>query len=614
MRSDLAAPDRAAHDRAAAPERAPDRASSDAAPDRGQPELAPKPDLPEPDLAKPDLPKPDLPKLDLPKPKPDLPKPDLPKPDLVKPDLAPKPDLPKPDLSCPALTVAPELARAGIPAGGYTPYLAPFAWKPVASATGYELVVYPTENCSGAGVSFPSGAPALEVTLTSTAGGLQPRSFRLQATTAPCPAGPFGPCTPVVVGNGVGPCRVVTVPACTILPAPTANPIAGGCRLAYPPAASQPCPIPTPGTKFYLSPSGADSADGKSPATAWQTLCHALATVPAGSSLLVAKGEYLSSVAILDKAVTVKGGYSADFASWDPDANQTTFHGQLLLNHPGATWGGFRMITRHSCSSCSFTQHKVYAGTVVRNYFEAVTSGANYFTLIELSPCEGDAIRFRCNDVYLQQSGIYAGAIAMTGAGLTLVDANRICAKGVGALAFFDGSPTVAGTSTVRRVIMNSFSESDRYDIFLCADGRETEYVLANNTLFPASVYGKSYCSGLVRYRLLNNVIGAGSWNLDEQSSGKAQIVEARNNLSLSALSLTPAPLAASDNSLGGGYTPAQVFKSPTTGDFKPLAGGPALGQALNLYGLAPYGWPTMDLAQWPRTPSGSWSRGALEP
>jgi hypothetical protein len=373
--------------------------------------------------------------------------------------------------------------------------------------------------------------------------------------------------------------------------------------------------VPTPGTSYYLGPAGDDAADGKTPGTAWQTLCHALATVPAGSSLLVAKGEYLSSSAFVDKAVTVKGGYSADFASWDPDANQSLFYGQLLLNHPGAVWAGFRMITRHTCTlSCSHTQHKVHSGTVVRNYFEAVTSGASYFWFIELSPCEGDAVRFRCNDVYLKESGNDAGAITMNGAGLTLVDANRICAKGTGALSFFDGTPTVGGTATIRRVIMNGFSECDRYDVFSCANGREVEYTLVNNTLFPAAVYGKTYCGPMVRYRLINNIFGTTAWNLDESNNGKAEVTEARGNLSLSAFSLKPTPLVSTDNNLGGTYTPAQVFVSPTSGDYSPLPGGPAVGKAVNSYGASTYGWPTMDLAQWPRAASGSWDRGAISP
>src|SRR5690606_30066764 len=98
-----------------------------------------------------------------------------------------------------------------------------------------------------------------------------------------------------------------------------------------------------------------------------------------GSTVQVAQGAYLSTSLVLAKGLTVKGGYSANFAIWNPDTYQSIFYGRLTMDHNTAVWGGFRMIGNPI--GASQVQHAIRAGTFVRNYVEvkfgagAVSSG-----------------------------------------------------------------------------------------------------------------------------------------------------------------------------------------------------------------------------------------------
>src|SRR5262249_24066178 len=150
------------------------------------------------------------------------------------------------------------------------------------------------------------------------------------------------------------------------------QPLGSACKLPFPTAASLPCPIPNPGKQYYVSASaGNDANDGMTPATPWATLCHAVAAVPAGNTLWVAEGDYASAEAYVDKELTVKGGYDAAFASWDPDLHQSSFYGKLTLDHNAAVFGGFHILgDQINADSASYMQHRIAAGMLLRNYVE----------------------------------------------------------------------------------------------------------------------------------------------------------------------------------------------------------------------------------------------------
>lgn len=67
-------------------------------------------------------------------------------------------------------------------------------------------------------------------------------------------------------------------------------------------------------TTYFVSPTGSNAADGRSAATAWQTIQHAVDTASSGSRIEIAAGEYHEEVSV-NKVLTLVGAGSGPDAS-----------------------------------------------------------------------------------------------------------------------------------------------------------------------------------------------------------------------------------------------------------------------------------------------------------
>jgi hypothetical protein len=435
-----------------------------------------------------------------------------------------------------------------------------------------------------------------------------------------------------------GDCPGISAPSGCVSIAASPIPVLGSsCALGFPPAAGVPCDIPNPGAQYYVEPAGGSDADaGTSPATAWQSLCHALATAPDGSTINVATGTYGIEWAYLDRALTVKGGYDASFATWDPDAHPSVFLGKLTLNHEYAVWGGFRMHAQaapNAATSAHDYYHVVAAGTLIRNYVEIVYTGTPskfYFYPIVAAACESHTSRIECNDIYVRSSN--PGAFLSSRStveygnvhlhqGTGILARNRICSDespdtfnsdvvaGYGSCGAMPASVVMTNNVLEKR----HASGGSAVDFYACDPG-DLDIVLTNNTVVSRTggLNGSSSGAAQVHWTLANNIF-AGNGGFSSVDGGTTVIDESLGNLcfGFGSNAIVPAPAFTMGDDVTGVASLVSVFTAAASGDFTLVAGGQGDGTGINLYGDAGYGAVTTNILGAARPMMGAWDRGA---
>jgi Putative metal-binding motif len=434
-------------------------------------------------------------------------------------------------------------------------------------------------------------------------------------------------------GVNCGTCQsaIVASTGCVSLPTPATVTLSETCKQVFPPpsTSSIQVPIATPGTLYYVSPTGNDNNDGTTPAKAWNTLCKAMAMVRPGNSILVAQGSYLSSSVVVAKGVTIKGGHKSDFTQWNPELYPSIFYGRLTLDHASAVWGGFRMIANPITAGQS--HHALKSGTFIRNYVETVfgTGVTTQSSALDATTCLGSTITMTANDVYAGASNATSLRAVGTGyqRGSLILDANRICAQGKTtgqAFAINGYSPNMANTASM--LLRNNLLEtanSGGYVVRLFSGngGMDFTTTMTNNTLlaWESGVGGEAATSGKLRWRLTNNIIfkvnSTGTGVLLGSGAG-VSFDSAENNLifgfSTNALA-NPVPLFAASNDTTNTPTATTVFANVLNGDFRLVMNGPGDETGKNVHNAPTYGNVTVDLMQSPRPAVGAWDRGALK-
>jgi hypothetical protein len=426
---------------------------------------------------------------------------------------------------------------------------------------------------------------------------------------------------------------------CERVPATEPRAIDSGCRLPMPPGDTVPCAIPEAGPVYYVRNGGDDAASGTSPAEAWATLCHATATAPAGSTIRVAEGSYDDYAVGVDRALVVKGGFDATFADWNPDAHPTWFAGHVRLAHDEAVFGGFRLTGLAAHEGFGSAYHDVYAGTLVRNTIDLVDPVGDhwFFYGINGSTCAGHVSTIACNDVRVT-SNRGGGEIAALDAlafgntrlhyGLSRVLSNRICVDVPDGRSFIGsvigGYGTCGGTEPSSIFFSNNVLEMNNSrgaltDFYGCG-GPDLSLTWTNNTMFSrgSGLAGYAGDPSVLHWRLINNIIFSDGSRESAVSVGSApsvEIVDSQGNLTFgfATNTISPAPLHSAGDDTTGAATAAGTFRDSAHGDYRPLAGGPATGTGVNVFGLPETGGVVLDLAQTPRPAAGPWDRGAFQ-
>lgn len=459
-----------------------------------------------------------------------------------------------------------------------------------------------------------------------------------------------GACTMPELCGGGGTPNVCGVPpgSCPSVAAPMLTGPSSTCALRMPPTAGIPCDIPTPGTQFYVNAAtGNDNNNGTSPATPWQTLCKALASATSGSTVRVAAGTYLTADINIARPLTFKGGYDSTFTTWDPDVYHSIIAGKVNLADDGAVLGGFRLITRTNAQG----PYRVSGGTLVRNYIEMQLEATPLGSIsgfwhtsygVIAAASVGNHVTIACNDIYARNiphpmqslrllSAVELGNVAVH-SGDTTVTSNRVCLdaySGSYASSVIGGyGSCIAGTpayvTITNNVLEGRTSGTTGIDFYACND--DLFLTATNNTVLVTDTAVSGYDGtgpggrGVpIHWRLTNNVfsrLGTTGGSAFSISGPLSDILSLEGNVAFgfntNAPALTPAVQASND--FTGAHSLATTFIDAPNGDYRPLAGGPAVSGGVNVYGQATYGNVTHDLIQRARPDAGAWGRGALLP
>lgn len=422
--------------------------------------------------------------------------------------------------------------------------------------------------------------------------------------------------------------------------------IGSNCSQSFPPPASLPCAVPEAGAVYYVSPTGSDASDGAAPERAWATLFHAVRAAAPFSTIRVAAGQYTSAEVHVDRPLVIKGGFDARFASWDPDANRTSFFGRLSLAHDHAIWGGFRLVTRGETdpgASLVETRHHVSGGTLLRNYVEIAwraSRNQHALTAIVAAPPEGHRTRLLCNDVYVRGEGASSSpsldvrGVAYDGAGALGGEArlsnNRVCvdrARGVLSAEAVGGAPA-GGRGAARVTLTNNLIEAHGdaarglrsiRGLRFSSGADDLDVVATNNTVYSETdgIVGMSGAGrGAIRWTLVNNVVfsrgGRDGVNVGAEGSSKVTVAESSGNLVFGFMhdAIVPTPRVSRHDDTTGAWTARDVF-----GDARllPRDDGPARRGAVNVFGDPAYGAVRTDVWSSTRPIDGAWTRGAVQ-
>jgi hypothetical protein len=341
----------------------------------------------------------------------------------------------------------------------------------------------------------------------------------------------------------------------------------------------------------------------------------------------------------ITRAITVKGGWDATFATWDPDANPTYFTGTLALNNDGAVWGGFRMISHPASGQLGL--HNFYAGTFIRNYVEIaytdMADGASNFTAMTANTCAGHTLSMLCNDIYVvatknSPGGIihFNDATALSinlGNGSPLeISQTRMCFEGATSTGTFQALQAVGANlaETASLTLANDFIEvvplmgAANTPARIYSNGGTLNITVVNNTLSgPLALAGYNGAStGKVSWSLANNILFCPTTfpkAMDLTFSGGGGVVEvsrSQSNLIFGYTNNTvmPSPAAGSGDTIGGA-----TVGSTFTANYHPSPGGPAAGTGANLFNDPNWANVTVDLDNKARGFVGPWDRGAYQ-
>lgn len=426
---------------------------------------------------------------------------------------------------------------------------------------------------------------------------------------------------------------------CTELASATIRPIQSMCRQKFPTDRRPPCKVRRQGESYYLDPArGDDGNSGRDPAKPWASLCHALATMPEGNTLNVAEGTYLIAGLVIDREISVVGGWDSSFDTWDPDLFHSVFTGKLTLAHGGSVWAGFYMQAADENwvdSIAHLEYHFVRAGTFVRNYVEVIwdpRAGSNHFYAVTAAPCSATGSSIACNDFYFSSAGVGASGIEYGNhelqEGQGWLVANRICMdsqSGWYRHAISGYGTCVPATRPSEIIIANNLVElSPRsragtgLDFYSCDFGLDLYVTVSNNTFIGVEDGvrgGNSYFDNIVHWKLTNNIFAAS--NLSDTASWlvgePVQYDSSEHNLffNFATNTMVPAPLMTAGDDLLNNATWMSVFAG--TADFSLKLGGEGVGTGLNIYGDRDYGDVRYDLTGRERPMNGVWDRGAYQ-
>ena len=434
-------------------------------------------------------------------------------------------------------------------------------------------------------------------------------------------------------GLNCGTCQsaILASGSCVSIAKPPTVALTETCKQAFPPpvASAIQAAIATPGTLYYVSPNGNDNNDGKTPGTAWNSLCKAMAFVGPGNSILVAQGDYLSSSVVVAKGVTIKGGYNSTFTQWNPEMYPSIFYGRLTLDHVSAVWGGFRMISNPI--SAAQSQHALKSGTFVRNYVEAVFAPAvtTQSSAIDATSCVGATMTMLGNDVYVGASS--ASQVRAVGfgyqRGALIFDSNRMCAQGkttgqAYAVNGFGPNSMDIGSVLLKNNVLETANAGGYVVLIAGTSGADFQTTLTNNTVlgWESGVGGSAATMGKMKWRLTNNIL----FNLN--NTGTSVVLGSGAGVSFDAAEynlvfgfstnamVNPAPGLNISNDTSNTPTATTVFQGAATGDFRIKINGQADETGKQVYGAAAYGNVTTDITQALRPSAGTtWDRGAYK-
>jgi cysteine-rich repeat protein len=419
-------------------------------------------------------------------------------------------------------------------------------------------------------------------------------------------------------------------------------PVEPNCVLPGPDPDAPSCTVPEVGAIYYVSAAtGTDdeSADG-SLSKPWKTLRHGIERAKAPGTLRVAEGDYNSLDIAIIKPLVVKGGFSADFSSWDPEVHESRYFGRLYMNHNDAVWGGFLMrgaVPRDAITDNYYHSfHQLFGGSLIRNRVEIdyeVTTTTYYLYGIAAAPCTEGQVHLACNDVSVrgrtETGGLHnysaANAITMGNIGLPRgaisLDGNHICQAGHNGSAV-NGYGTCFPDTEVEINLSNNLIEipgnRSSINFYGCGDS-EMSVRLSNNTLLGRISGSESSEEGAapLRWYMANNIVlGRGSGQCVDvvyDWPELSRIEQAYNNLCVgfSNNTISPAPILEDGNIDGSAYSLADIFVDPANGDYRILSDGPAAGSGRNLSTWSDGPHPLYDVSGDPRPTEGPWDLGA---
>lgn len=412
-----------------------------------------------------------------------------------------------------------------------------------------------------------------------------------------------------------------------IVPEPPLAPLVSQCLSKVPAFGDLPCLIAETGQRYYVSPSGSDTGDGRSPATAWRSLARAIANTPAGNTVVVAQGIYLDATLTVNKGISIKGGFDQTFTNWSPTTYPSVIGGRLVLDHALAVVGGFRIINQ----SVTLLANEVRAGTLIRNSIEVKRFGSAVVTTVEaifVNVAGSATVKLSCNDIHLGTPLLTTNAFAVRVAsidGKVHLDKNRICgdASSMNGLDHGALSARIGCGSSLH--LTNNIIEgrgAHAVSIVGCSDA----LLLTNNTILSRGngVYSSRADVGALTWRFVNNLtvnLGGGNasgspFDFATGSGASVRIAAAQGNMTAgwSSGQFNPAPVMQMGNIAPSAVNLSMLFVDPAAGDLRPKSSSQAADGGVNVYGNTQLGAVTDDLLGRPRPPTGGWSRGALTP
>lgn len=391
-----------------------------------------------------------------------------------------------------------------------------------------------------------------------------------------------------------------------------------------------PCDVAERGAVLFVSPQGTDATTrtGADPQQAFQTIGYALSRAVVGSTIKVSAGTYAAAAGpsrlLVEKDVTIKGGYDATFTAWAPGTHRAEFQGGLTLSHVNAVVGGLSFVVEHT------GQVVLTAGKAIRNAFDITDLTTPSATLLSGVHLEADStnLEFRCNEVFVRvattvaNGSAFAAAVRVVSqAGAVVIASNRVCIDSPGgkskllglhaAPACSRGAPLMVVNNTIEAISEGSIGVRTED----CSNGGPdtAHFELINNTVVAGYNGIQSDGQSPIVWTARNNIIsrvGPGGGSGDGTLILLSQVQELKGNLITGWATPHAVPMAFDATNLAlATTTTTDVFVAPSAGDYRPLATGPAISGGT----ATTSGEGTVDMLLRAR-PSSPTTRGALLP